>query len=160
MLPFAPGRLSITTVRPSASVSRGATRRAIVSAGPPGGTATIMRMGLVGYGASAANAMVLANAKPNKNTLTRLLLNLHLRDLDHPCPFRELVLQLRREFRGRVAFGLEAERDELLLHVGLPHDGRDLLVQPAHQRGRRAHRQQQAVGRRDVVAFDRLADRR
>ena len=42
--PLAPGRLSITTVCPSDSLKRGATMRASVSAGPPGGTATIMRM--------------------------------------------------------------------------------------------------------------------
>ena len=44
--PFELGRLSTTSVRPSASPSLGTMRRTAVSDGPPGGTGTMMRIGL------------------------------------------------------------------------------------------------------------------
>ena len=47
----------MTTVWPSASESFGPTRRARISAGPPGGTATIIRIGRAGYGDSAARPL-------------------------------------------------------------------------------------------------------
>jgi hypothetical protein len=63
MLPFAPGRLSITTGCPSASLKRGPTMRASVSAGPPGGTATIMRIGFEGYGCATTEADINTSSK-------------------------------------------------------------------------------------------------
>src|SRR3981189_985173 len=55
-LPLEPGRFSTTTGCPSASPSRGATTRAIVSVAPPGGLGTSRRIGRLGAFAQAAAA--------------------------------------------------------------------------------------------------------
>src|SRR5262245_14212046 len=59
-LPAAPGRLSITTCRPSASDSGGATKRATTSFALPGGNGTMRRIVFAGYwdqaGVPAASA--------------------------------------------------------------------------------------------------------
>src|SRR5262245_39565625 len=56
MFPPAPPRLSTTTCCPHDSVILWATRRAMVSVAAPGANGTMMRIGRVGYCASAACA--------------------------------------------------------------------------------------------------------
>src|SRR5689334_4357726 len=52
-----PGRLSTTICCPSDSLSFCATKRVMMSAVAPGGMGTIQRIGLFGYGCSAAPAI-------------------------------------------------------------------------------------------------------
>jgi len=60
IVPPAPPRLSITTCCPSFSPSRWPTTRAMMSVEPPGGKATISRIGFVGYLSCADTAVALA----------------------------------------------------------------------------------------------------
>src|ERR671912_194538 len=67
-------------------------------------------------------------------TVNGLSLDFDVRDFDHFSPLFQFHFQLRREFRGRVAFGLEAERDQLLLDFRSSDDRSRLLVQPRDDR--------------------------
>src|SRR5262245_51603942 len=80
----APGRLSITTGWPSASLIRGASRRATTSDPPPGGYGTISRTGRSGKilstalaanamnGAKAATAAILENAAISRTQILHM----------------------------------------------------------------------------------------
>jgi hypothetical protein len=63
MLPFAPGRFSITTDQPNVSFRLWASMRAEMSGAPPGGIVTNMRIGRLGNGCACAG---LANKPPKR----------------------------------------------------------------------------------------------
>ncbi|KAG1323220.1 hypothetical protein G6F61_015167 [Rhizopus arrhizus] len=83
MLPPAPARFSTTTVWPSRCDSGSASRRASVSAEPPGAKPTSSRTGFVGFHASAAIAVeaavraVMANKAPTARCRVRLNMKGH-----------------------------------------------------------------------------------
>src|ERR1700682_310165 len=73
MLPPAPGRLSMTTGWPHASVSFCPIARATTSSEPPAGKGTTRRIGLVGYACAVATVGIIVAAATSTAGKSRLL---------------------------------------------------------------------------------------
>src|SRR5262245_54263382 len=154
MLPPAPPRLSTTTCWPQDSVILCATRRAMVSVAAPGANGTTMRIGRVGYCASAACA-----AAPGRNSAAasaRLVvvfmfpshhssLRRDLGVLHDLRVARRLGLDEGRELLRRAGERLDARLHQALLEIGGVERLDQLRVQPADEIIRRTRGREDAV---------------
>ena len=88
MLPLAPGLFSMTNGCPNAAASFSPSARAARSVEPPGGNATTMRTGLLGY-CAPASAEAPASSSANSNALGSFLFGFDVGRLRDLLPLRD-----------------------------------------------------------------------
>src|SRR6185503_6051194 len=144
IVPLAPARFSTTTGWPQRSARRGARSRATMSVPPPGGNATMIRIGLLG------KAWAAPSARPKSSAMIFFIGSFHL-DAGVARELRERVglgFHVGAELLGRAArHHLDAALEVFLLELVPRHDSTDFRIETHEDLARRARGRDDPVPR-------------